>query len=42
MINFDSIINENNKEYNEKWQFITDHPYSVLIIDGSGSGKANA
>ena len=42
MINLDSIANENNKEYNEKWQFIPDHPYSILIIDGSGSGKTNA
>ena len=41
MINIDSITDENNKEQNEKWPFIPDHPYSVLIIGGSGSGKTN-
>ena len=38
----DSITNESNKEYNEKWLFIPDHPYRILIIGGSGSGKTNA
>ena len=42
MINPDNIENENNKEHNEKWQFIPDHQYRILIIEGSGSGKANA
>ena len=42
MINLDSITNENNKERNEKWPFIPDHPYRILIIGGSGSGKTNA
>ena len=42
MINLDSITNENNKEHNEKWPYIPDHPYRVLIIGGSGSGKTNA
>ena len=42
MINLDSITNENNKEHNEKWPYIPDHPYRILIIDGSGSGKTNA
>ena len=41
MINLDSITNENNKEHNEKWPYIPDHPYRILIIGGSGSGKAN-
>ena len=41
MINLDSITNENNKEHNEKWPFIPDHPYRILIIGGSGSGKTN-
>ena len=41
MINFDSITNENNKEHNEKWPYIPDHPYGILIIGGSGSGKTN-
>ena len=42
MFNVDSITNENNKEHNKKWQFIQDHPYRILIIGGSGSGKTNA
>ena len=42
MINVDSITNENNKEHNEKWPFIPDHPYRILIIGGSESGKTNA
>ena len=42
MVNLDSITNENNKEHNEKWAFIPDHPYRILIIGGSGSGKTNA
>ena len=42
MINLDSITNENNKEHNEKWSYIPDHPYRILIIGGSGSGKTNA
>ena len=42
MINLDSIINENNREHNEKWSYIPDHPYRILIIGGSGSGKTNA
>ena len=42
MINLDSITNENNKGHNEKWPYIPDHPYKILIIGGSGSGKTNA
>ena len=42
MLNLDSIRNENNKERNEKWPYIPDHPYRILIIGGSGSGKTNA
>ena len=39
MINLDSITNEKNKEYSQKWPYIPDHPYRILIIGGSGSGK---
>ena len=39
MINLDKITNENNKKNNEKWSFIQDHPYRILTIGGSGSGK---
>ena len=42
MINLDSITNENNKKCNEKWPYIPDHPYIVIIISGSGSVKTNA
>ena len=42
MINLDNITNKNNKEHNEKWPYIPDHPYRILIIGGSGSGKTNA
>ena len=41
MINLDSIKNENNKKHNEKWPYILDHLYRILIIGSSGSGKTN-
>ena len=41
MINLDSITNKNNKNHNEKWPYISDHPCRILIIVGSGSGKTN-
>ena len=41
MINLDSITNKNNKKHNEKWPYIPDHPYRIIIIGGSGSGKTN-
>ena len=41
MINLDSITNENNKKHNEKWAYIPNHPYRILIIGVSGSGKTN-
>ena len=41
MINLDNIINENTEEHNKKWPYIPDHPYRILIFDGSGSGKTN-
>ena len=42
MIDLDSITNENNREHNKKWPYIPDHPYRILMISGSGSGKTNA
>ena len=42
MINFDDYINENKTVHNKNWPYIPDHPYRILIIGGSGSGKANA
>ena len=41
MSNLDSIANENNKKHNGKWPYIPGHPYRILIIGGSGSGKTN-
>ena len=37
MINFDDYTNKNKKEHTLKWPNITDHPYKILIIGGSGS-----
>ena len=37
----DKIINKNNEEHNKKRPHIPDHPYRILIIGGSGSGKTN-
>ena len=42
MISFDEYNNENKIEHNSKWHYIPDHPYRILIIGGSGSGKTNA
>ena len=41
MINHDDITHENNKEHNEKQPYIPDHPYKILIIGCSGSGKTS-
>ena len=42
MMNFDDYANENKTQHNLKRPYIPDHPYRMLIIGGSGSGKANA
>ena len=42
MINFDDYTNENKTEHNIKWPHIPDHPYRLLTVGGSGSGKTNA
>ena len=41
MINSESITIQNNKEHNEKWPYIPDHSYRILIIGSSGSGKTS-
>ena len=41
MINFDNYVNENKTKHNKNWPYIPDHPYRILIIRGSGSGKTN-
>ena len=42
MFNFDYITKEEIKEHYPNWPEIPDHPYRILIVEGSGSGKANA
>ena len=42
MFNLDAIANENNKDHNKKRSYIPDHPYRMLIVEGSGSGKTNS
>ena len=42
MINFDKFVKENIKEHNSNWPQIPDHPYRILIIGDSGSGKTNS
>ena len=42
MFNTDVITNKNNAEHSPKRPYIPDHPYRMLIIGGSGSGKTNA
>ena len=42
MTNFDDYTNENKRKHNPDWPYIPDHPYRILIIGGSGSGKTNA
>ena len=41
MINSDDYTNENKIEHNPKRPYIPDHPYRILIVRGSGSGKRN-
>ena len=42
MINFDDYANKSKKHHNLNWLYIPDHPYRILIIGGSRSGKTNA
>ena len=42
MTNFDEYVNENKTVQNKNWLYILDHPYRILIIEGSGSAKTNA
>ena len=41
MISLDNIIKNNNDNRNEKWPYIPNHSYRILITGGSGSGKTN-
>ena len=42
MINFDDFTKENIKEHNQNLSEIPDHPYGILIIGCSRSGKTNS
>ena len=39
MIYFDDVKKENIKEHNPNWPQISNDPYKILIIGGSGFGK---
>ena len=39
MIIFDDVIKEETKKHNPNCPEILDHPYRILIFEGSGSGK---
>ena len=42
IVNLDHVTKENIKQHNSNWLEIADHPYRILIIGGSGSGKTNS
>ena len=42
MFSFDYITKNDIKGHNQNWPEIPDHPYRILIVGGSGSGKTNA
>ena len=39
MVIFDEYVDEIKTVHNKNWPYIPDHPYRILIIGGSGSGK---
>ena len=41
MINFDSYVNEDKTKHNKNRPYVPDHPYRILIIGRSRSGKTN-
>ena len=41
MFKFDYVTKEVVKVYNPNWPQIADHPYRMVIVGGSGSGKTN-
>ena len=42
MINFDDPTKENLSKHNPNWPQIPDHPYRILIVGNSVSGKTNS
>ena len=41
VINFGDYIRQNKTKHNNNQPYIPDHPYTILIIGGSGSAKTN-
>ena len=41
MINFDCITKKDIKLHNSNWPKIPEHPYRILIIGGTGSGRTS-
>ena len=41
MIKCDDYLSKNKTKHNKDWSCTRDHPYGILIIAGSGSGKTN-
>ena len=42
MIDFDVVTKENIKEHNPNYPKFSNHPYRILIVRDSGSGKTNS
>ena len=42
MINSDDVVKEDIKKQNQIWTQSCNNPYRILIIESSGSGKANS
>ena len=42
MVKCDDYSSENKTKHNKNWSYTPDHPYGILIISRSGSGKTNA
>ena len=42
MINCVDFAKENKKELNPNWLLVSDHPYRILLIGASESGKTNS
>ena len=42
MINFDVVTKEETKEHNPNWPQISDHPYRIVITEGSGTWKTSS
>ena len=42
MISFDDVTKDNMKIHNSNWPQTLDHPYRILIIGDSGSGKTTS